>query len=129
AFVAMATFGLLHFLWRRRPRVPAAQVRLPLRAEFVAATTALVLATLLVGFPNPPREAEATASELTTTDPLLAALAGKDALSIADASGPFVVGLTILPPSQARPRCTSRCSARIPGTDSGMRALRDRLAR
>jgi copper transport protein len=98
AFVAMATFGLLHFRWRRRPLVPDATVRLPLRFEAAAATLALVLATLLVGFPNPPRETEATAESLTTVDPVLAELSGRDALSIAGASGPFVVGLTILPP-------------------------------
>lgn len=98
AFVAMATFGLLHFLWRRRLKVPDVIVRRPLRAEAVAATIALVLATLLVGFPNPPREAQATAEKLTTSDPVLAELGDRDALSIADASGPFIVGLTILPP-------------------------------
>ncbi|MGH2982563.1 MAG: CopD family protein [Solirubrobacterales bacterium] len=98
AFVAMAAFGLIHFVWRRRPAILERRLRLPLRSEAVAATLALVLATLLVSFPNPPREAEATASELTGADPVLADLATRDALSIADASGPFVVGLTILPP-------------------------------
>ena len=98
AFVTMAGFGLLHFVWRRRPAILESRLRLPLRSEAAAATLALVLATLLVSFPNPPREAEATASELTGADPVLADLANRDALSIADASGPFVVGLTILPP-------------------------------
>ena len=99
AFLAMAGLGLTHFLWRRRPAIPEATVRLPLRSEAVAATLALVIATLLVGFPNPPREAEATASELTGTDPVFAQLGERDALSIADVSGPFVVGLTIIPPT------------------------------
>lgn len=98
AFVAMATLGLLHFLWRRRPRIPDRFVRRPLRAEAMAATLALVLATLLVGFPNPPRQAGATAEQLTTSDPVLAELGDREALSVADPSGPFVVGLTILPP-------------------------------
>jgi len=98
AFVTMAGFGLLHYLLRRRPATSDARLRLHLRSEAMAATLALVLATLLVGFPNPPREAEATASSLTATDRVLAELAGRDALSIADASGPFIVGLTILPP-------------------------------
>ena len=98
AFVAMAGFGLLHFVRRRRPTTAEATLRRPIRAEAIAATTALVLATLLVGFPNPPREAEATAASLTMTDPLLAELGERDALSIGHASGPFVVGLTILPP-------------------------------
>ena len=98
AFVLMASFGLLHFVWRRRPTITESRMRGPVRAEATAAVVALLLATLLVGFPNPPREAEASASELTTTDPVLGELGGRDALSIADASGPFIVGLTILPP-------------------------------
>ena len=115
AFVAMASFGLLHFVWRRRARVPESKVRLPLRAETIAATTALVLATLLVGFPNPPREAEATAASLTTTDPVLAELGSRDALSIADASGPFIVGLTILPPKPG----AAEIRVQVLGVDAG----------
>ena len=102
AFVTMAGLGLTHFLWRRRPVVSEATLRLPLRSEAVAATLAVVLATLLVSFPNPPRQAVASASDLTGTDPVLAELGDRDALSIADASGPFVVGLTILPPKPGR---------------------------
>ena len=98
AFALMASFGLTHFLWRRRPATAESTLRGPVRAEATAATVALVLATLLVGFPNPPRETEASASELTTTDPVLAELGARDALSIADASRPFIVGLTVLPP-------------------------------
>ena len=115
AFVAMAGFGLVHFLWRRRVGVPESKVRLPLRAEIIAATTALVLATLLVGFPNPPREAEATAVSLTTTDPVLAELGSRDALSIADASGPFIVGLTILPPKPG----SAEIRVQVLGVDAG----------
>ena len=115
AFLAMASLGLLHFVWRRRPRLPEATIRRPLRAEAVAATTALVFATLLVGFPNPPRQAEATAQSLTTTDPVLAQLAGRDALSIGDASGPFVVGLTILPPKPG----PAEIHVQVVGVDAG----------
>ena len=98
AFVLMASFGFLHFVWRRRPATSQPTLRGPLRAEIGAALIALVLATLLVGFPNPPRQASASVASLTTTDPVLAHLSGRDALSIADASGPFIVGLTVLPP-------------------------------
>jgi hypothetical protein len=98
AFIAMASFGLIHFLLRRRPNVNDAELRGPIGIEATAATIALVLATVLVGFPNPPRDVDATTSELTTTDPVLGQLGQLDSLSIADASGPFVVGLTILPP-------------------------------
>jgi hypothetical protein len=111
----MAGFGLVHFLWRKRSRIPDATVRLPLRAEAIAATTALVLATLLVGFPNPPREAEATAASFTTSDPVLAELGSRDALSLADASGPFVVGLTILPPKPG----TAEIRVQVLGVDAG----------
>ena len=98
AFVLMASFGSLHFVRRRRPATAEPTLRGPVRVEASAALVALVLATLLVGFPNPPREAEASAASLTTTDPVLAELGGREALSIADASGPFIVGLTVLPP-------------------------------
>jgi len=98
AFVLMVSFGLLHFIWRRRPATAESTLRGPVRAEATAATVALVLATLLVGFPNPPREVAATTASLTATDPMLSELAARDALSIADASGPFIVALTILPP-------------------------------
>jgi putative copper export protein len=102
AFVLMASFGLIHFALRRRPDIDEPTLRGPIRAEATAATVALILATLLVGFPNPPREAEATTAELTRTDPVLADLGQREALSIADASGPFIVGLTILPPRPGR---------------------------
>ncbi len=98
AFVLMASFGLIHFVWRHRPATAEPMLRRPLRAEATAATVAFVLATLLVGFPNPPREAETSATGLTTTDPVLSELGQREALSIGDASGPFIVGLTILPP-------------------------------
>ena len=124
AFLAMAGFGLTHFLWRRRPAIPEATVRLPLRSEAVAAALALVLATLLVGFPNPPREAEATASELTGTDSVLATLGTRDALSIADASGPFVVGLTILPPKPGQ----AEARVSVLGVDPGDGLRNARLA-
>ncbi|MHB8400276.1 MAG: copper resistance CopC/CopD family protein, partial [Candidatus Limnocylindrales bacterium] len=60
AFVLMVSFGLLHLIWRRRPATAESTLRRPVRAEATAATVALVLATLLVGFPNPPREVAAT---------------------------------------------------------------------
>ena len=115
AFLAMATFGLMHFVWRRRGRTPDATVRLPLRGEAIAAMTALVLATLLVGFPNPPREAAATSASLTASDPVLAELGSRDALSVAGASGPFIVGLTILPPKPG----SAEIRVQVLGVDAG----------
>lgn len=95
--VAMAALGLTHQVRHRRASVPEPALRRPLRLELVAAGLAIAAATALVGFPNPPREAEATA-RAAGTDPVLADLASHDALSLAEASGPFVVGLTVLPP-------------------------------
>ncbi len=76
---------------------------------------AIVLATLFVGFPNPPREADATAASPTTTDPVLTELGNRDALSIGDASGPFVVGLTILPPKPG----SAEIRVQVLGVDAG----------
>ena len=115
AFVLMASFGFVHFVWRRRPVTSEPILRGPVRVEMGAALVAIALATLLVGFPNPPREAEASAASLTTTDPVLAKLSWHDALSIADASGPFIVGLTILPP---RPG-PAEIRVQVVGVDAG----------
>lgn len=95
--IAMAGLGLTHQVRHRRAPVPESALRRPLRLELVAAGLAIAAATALVGFPNPPREAEAIA-RAAGTDPVLADLASHDALSLAEASGPFVVGLTLLPP-------------------------------
>ncbi len=63
---------------------------------FVAAV-ALAAATALVGFPNPPREAEA-AERVEGGDPIFADLLSYDALSLGEGTGSRVVGLTVLPP-------------------------------
>jgi hypothetical protein len=97
AFGAMAIFGLTHHRWRRNARRPLGEIRLPVRSEGSAALFAVALAVLLVGFPNPPRKAEAR-EDLALGDPVLAQLADKDAASVAGASGPYILGLTILPP-------------------------------
>ncbi|MEX2552157.1 MAG: copper resistance protein CopC [Actinomycetota bacterium] len=97
ALAAMAAFGLIHHYRRKSDRFDILRLRSPLRLEAIAAATAIALATLLVGFPDPPREAE-SAEPLGNIDPILTSLGRRDALSVADASGPFVVGLTLLPP-------------------------------
>lgn len=96
-FVLMASFGLTHHLRRRRVSVAPHTVRGPVRKELAAAALAFALATALVGFPNPPRE-ERSSEKITRVDPVLTRLAARDAISVAAASGPFVVGLTVLPP-------------------------------
>jgi len=104
AFAAMAGLGATHWLRRRaaaRKQPESAALRAPARGELVAAVLALALASLLAGFPNPPR-AQGSAPAFATIDPVLARLAGRPAASVAEASGPFVVGLTILPPRPGR---------------------------
>ncbi|MBW3590473.1 MAG: copper resistance protein CopC/CopD [Actinobacteria bacterium] len=95
-FGVMAALGLTHYAMRRGSGNRATGLKFAIRSEVGAAAFALALATTLVSFPNPPGEAEATGGgdELDT----LARMAGGDALSVARASGPFVVGLTIAPP-------------------------------
>jgi putative copper export protein len=100
AFAAMAALGATHWLLGRRLRSGpegSRPLRVPARGEAIAAVLAVALATLLVGFPNPPRAASAV-QHFVTIDPVLSQLAGRQAASVAEASGPFVVGLTILPP-------------------------------
>ncbi len=95
--VVMGGLGLSHQMLRRRPAAGDASLRRPVRLELVAGGLALAAATALVGFPNPPRSVEA-AERSAGEDPVLAGLASRDALSLAEASGPFVVALTVLPP-------------------------------
>lgn len=93
----MAGLGLSHYRLRRQPAAGEGLVRRPVRRELGAAMAGLVAATVLVGTPNPPREAEA-AERVAAGDVVLAGLGSRPALSLAGASGPVVVGLTVLPP-------------------------------
>lgn len=97
AFILMAALGLAHYLLRLAPKIEAGKLTVAVRSEAVAAALALALATTLVSFPNPPGEGEA--AEDAGGSMSLARVASGDALSIADASGPFIVGLTLLPPA------------------------------
>jgi len=94
----MASFGFWHWCLRAPSRRPTpGRLRVPLRLEASAAVAALAVAAVLVGIPNPPREA-ASADQIAGGDPVLADLGHRDALSVADASGPFVVAITLVPP-------------------------------
>jgi copper transport protein len=97
AFAAMVALGATHWWRRRRPHTGRSGMRLAARGEAGMAIAAIVLATLLVGFPNPPREVEAGGSQIGT-DSVLATLGTRPAVSVAAASGPWVVGITVLPP-------------------------------
>lgn len=93
AFAAMATLGFLHYR-RRRAGADAGRVTRPVRAELATAVLALVLATVLVGFPNPPRQEAA----LAAAGGLASVIDGEDALSLARPAGDLVVALSVLPP-------------------------------
>jgi copper transport protein len=97
AFVTMVLLGLTHYRRRQQPSASRSAAAWPLRLELGAAGVAIALATVLVAFPNPPAEGEPT-GPLTRIDPVLAGLGKYDALSVAEASGPFIVGLTLVPP-------------------------------
>lgn len=96
AFTAMALVGLEH--WRRRRRgVAEASVSWLVRVEALVAVAALAVATLLVGFPNPPREAAAATAANDPVSVLQATLA-QPSVSVGGRSGPYVVGVTVTPP-------------------------------
>ena len=95
--VAMVIAGLVHRQGRGRPDALPGRVRRPVVAEVTLAVGALVVATLLTGFANPPRE-EAAAEELVHSEAPLVRLTSRPALSLAAADGRFVVGFTLAPP-------------------------------
>lgn len=95
AFLAMAGLGVVHHRRRTREQ-PSERMEAPVRYELGAAAVAVMLATILVGFPNPPREAASLEEGGGLVDPALSRL--ERAASFAEASGPFIVGITLIPP-------------------------------
>jgi hypothetical protein len=99
AFLLLAAAGAWH--WRRRA-VGAApvEVRRPVRLEALVAAGALVVATVLSATapPAPPL----TPTTVTAVGSPLAGFARNGPVSVAQASGPYVVALTVMPP-RARP--------------------------
>lgn len=91
---AMAAAGAVHL--RRRRAAPARAVRRPVALEAAVAAMAFVVAALLTSIPDPPRQAGAEV--VAGSDPVLAELASYDAVSVAEAAGAYVVGLTVFPP-------------------------------
>ncbi|MGH2467824.1 MAG: copper resistance protein CopC [Candidatus Limnocylindrales bacterium] len=96
-FLLVAALGLTHFIRRRGPTGESQGLARPARLELGAILVALAVAATMTGVANPPRETAAKIP-LAPLDPVLATLGSQAALSVAGASGPFVVGLTILPP-------------------------------
>jgi copper transport protein len=93
-FVVVATLGGWQ-AYRRRARLRARKLRTPLRLEAAAAGLALVVATVLAASPPPTPFLPLLTG--TAADSILGPIDGRQALSIADATGPYVVGLTISP--------------------------------
>ncbi|MFB7190657.1 copper resistance CopC/CopD family protein [Streptomyces sp. NPDC056230] len=103
ALAVMTVAGLSHY-WLRRRRVPRPRgVRVAVRAELVAAVTAVAVASALVGYPDPPRAAT-VAAEQAAGRPPLAALAGRPAAAVAAGAGPYVLGWSLSPPRPGRVR-------------------------
>jgi copper transport protein len=91
AFLAVAGVGAYHWA-RRRRRATNRQLRRPLAVEGLLAAATIVLGTLLAAAPPPARAtvAQATSPAGVRSD--------SDAASVAAATGPYVVALTISPP-------------------------------
>ena len=96
ALFAMAVIGLTHNRWRQSPARDAPSIRDLVFGELGIAAVAVILAVVLVSFPNPPREA-AIAEQLARGNPVSRVIHGP-AVTLADPSGPFIVGLTLQPP-------------------------------
>jgi copper transport protein len=94
-FVAVAGLGGWQ-AYRRRARARLARLQIPVRLEAAAAGLALVVATVLAASPPPATFSPVLAG--ASADSVLGSVDGRHALSIADATGPYVVGLTISPP-------------------------------
>lgn len=116
----VAAFGAVHA--RRRSRgQPARRLRRPLRVEAATLAGVVVLTAVLVAFPDPPRQVEG-AVEHAAGDPLIAALDERDALSLGATAGPYVAGLTILPPRPGRVEMRLQLLGSEPG--AGLRDAR-----
>lgn len=96
AFTVVVTAGVCHWR-RRRTGSEVARVRRPLRVEALAAGTAIVLGAVLSGAPPPVPASLATATNALTSA-TVSGLDARDAVSMAGASGPWVVALTLAPP-------------------------------
>ncbi len=99
--VLVAGLGAAHHLRRRRGDDAPPRLRRPLAGELLSIVVVLGLATTLVGFPNPPSDLQDDDTGGGVQSALDTA-AARPALSVAQASGPFVVGLTLDPPTPGR---------------------------
>ncbi|MFF7191668.1 copper resistance protein CopC [Streptomyces sp. NPDC008222] len=116
ALAVLTVAGLTHY-WLRRRRVPRPRgVRVAVRAELVAAVTAVAVASALVGYPDPPRAAT-VAAEQAAGRPPLAALAGQQTVAVAAGAGPYVLGWSLSPPRPGRVRVKLTVVGAQPGDE------------
>ncbi|MFJ7497610.1 hypothetical protein ACIQZB_42195 [Streptomyces sp. NPDC097727] len=119
AALAVMTVAGLSPYWLRRRRVPRPRgVRVAVRAELVAAVTAVAVASALVGCPDPPRAAT-VAAEQAAGRPPLAALVGRPAVAVAAGAGPYVLGWSLSPPRPGRVQVKLTVVGAQPGTGYG----------
>lgn len=107
ALVAAAALGARHsFVLRKRLRAASAGsseeqvsrgIFSALSGESWIAATAVVLAAILVAFPDPPAQ-EARADELESTLPAIFAVGDQPFVTVAQEQGPLLISLTIAPP-------------------------------
>jgi copper transport protein len=98
-FAVVVTAGVWHWR-RRRSHSYTTSVSRPLRIEALAAGTAVALGAVLSAAPPPMPAALASAS--TTASTTVSGLDARNAVSVAGAGGPFVIGLTLAPPRPGR---------------------------
>jgi copper transport protein len=105
-FAAVAGLGGWQ-AYRRRGRARTRTLTTPVRLEAAAAGLALIVASVLAASPPPTTFSPLLASAGTGSvlGSVLGSLDGGQAVSVADATGPYVVGLTISP-AQAGPVST-----------------------
>src|SRR5206468_3533671 len=107
ALLVAAAFGVRHS-FVLRPRLAAASpnpggeevasgIRRALAGEAWVALGAVVLATVLVAFPNPPAEG-ARAERQGSTVPAIYAIGDKPYVTLAEHDGTLLFGLVIAPP-------------------------------
>ena len=98
AILVMAAFGVAHYRSRDARDPPVRRIRDLVAGELGTAVIAFVLATVLVGFPSPPREEAATEAAENAGGASLTLVDTRPAASVASADGPFILGLSVLPP-------------------------------
>jgi hypothetical protein len=108
-FVAVSGLGGWQ-AYRRVKRARPRKLQTPVRIEAATIGVALIVATVLAASSPPTRFSRLLAGAGTASP--LGPIDGHQALSVADATGPYVVGLTISPARPGPVRCPSTQQSR-----------------